>query len=60
MKLTWQAALGFVAKVMIEAADNPAQFKHELAKAGFEADGFSKHTAEPWKLDDLSASAVPN
>lgn len=55
MKTTWQTALGFVSQVMIEAANDPVKYKDELSKAGFEADGFSKRTQEPWKLADLAS-----
>jgi methyl-accepting chemotaxis protein len=40
MQETWEAAIGVVAKVMIEAADNPETYKEELATAGYQADGF--------------------
>jgi hemoglobin-like flavoprotein len=50
MKRTWQSALEFVSNVMIEAANDPAKYKTELAKAGYKADGFSKHGAEPWTM----------
>lgn len=54
MKKTWQEALQFVSQVMTEAADNPTKYADELSKAGFEADGFSKRNAEPWKLAEFS------
>jgi hemoglobin-like flavoprotein len=53
MKDTWEAALGIVAKTMIEAADNPETFKEELAKAGYEMDGFKKNDPRPWLETDL-------
>lgn len=55
MKTTWQSALEFVSQVMIEAANNPAQYTDELRKAGYEADGFSKHNPEPWALREPSS-----
>lgn len=48
MQETWEAAIGVVAKTMIEAADDPAAYKDELAKTGYEADGFRKNDNEPW------------
>ncbi len=39
---TWEAALAIVAKAMIEASDNPGAFSAELAKLGYDADGFRK------------------
>lgn len=52
MKNTWEAALETVSKIMIEAADNPAQFEKELTTAGFEANGFKKSDPRPWILAD--------
>ena len=48
MQETWEAAIGVVAKTMIEAADNPEAYKNELAKMGYEQDGFRKNDSEPW------------
>jgi len=48
MKDTWEAAIGVVAKTMIEAADNPELFKDELTKAGYETDGFKANDPRPW------------
>jgi len=48
MSDTWEAAIGVVAKTMIEAADNPALFKDELAKNGYEPDGFKRNDPSPW------------
>ncbi len=55
MKSTWKEALGVVAQIMIEAADNPEKYTDELAEAGFEADGFSKRNPEPWNLVEPTA-----
>lgn len=59
MQTTWQEALGFVSQLMIEAANNPQIYTDELAKAGFEANGFSKRNPEPWKLSEMSAVQEP-
>ena len=48
MQETWEAAIGVVAKTMIEAADNPAAYKDELAETGYEPDGFRKNDKQPW------------
>jgi len=48
MQETWEAAIGVVAKTMIEAADNPAAYKEELAETGYEPDGFRKNDKQPW------------
>lgn len=48
MQETWEAAIGVVAKTMIEAADNPAAYKNELAETGYEPDGFRKNDNQPW------------
>jgi hypothetical protein len=50
MKETWEAALETVSNIMIEAADNPAKFKEELAAAGFEANGLKRTILVPWCL----------
>jgi hemoglobin-like flavoprotein len=48
MNETWEAAIGLVAKTMIEASDNPESFKEELAKNGYEPDGFRKNDPKLW------------
>jgi len=48
MQETWEAAIAVVAKVMIEAADNPEAYKAEMLEAGYEADGFRKNDPKPW------------
>ena len=45
---TWQAAIGVVAKTMIEASDNPEAFKDELIEHGYELDGFKRGDPAPW------------
>lgn len=55
MQETWEAALKLVSDIMIQAADNPESFTDELKKSGYEADGFSKRSNEPWKLASLSS-----
>lgn len=52
MKETWEAALETVSTIMIEAADNPEEFREELAAAGFEANGFKKNDPRPWELKE--------
>lgn len=49
MAETWEAAIGVVAKTMIEAADNPDAFKLEFANCGYQPDGFRKNDNEPWR-----------
>ena len=48
MHETWEAAIGVVAKTMIEAAENPAAYSEELTRVGYEPDGFRKNDSEPW------------
>lgn len=45
---TWKAAIGVVAKTMIEAADHPEAFREELTKHGYEVDGFKRNDPAPW------------
>lgn len=52
MQATWEAALEFVCRVMIEAANDPEKYTEDLKAAGYEADGFRKHDNEPWKLPE--------
>ncbi len=49
MAETWEAAIGVVAKTMIEASDHPQNFKEELATFGYQPDGFRKNDLEPWR-----------
>lgn len=51
MRSAWQEALQAVSQVMIEAAENPEQFKAELLLAGYQADGFKKSDPAPWILE---------
>ncbi|MBS1994161.1 MAG: hypothetical protein JSS83_26805 [Cyanobacteria bacterium SZAS LIN-3] len=48
MAETWEAAIELVAKTMVEASENPGAFKEELAKFGYEPDGFKKNDVTPW------------
>jgi hemoglobin-like flavoprotein len=48
MAETWTTALGVVAKTMIEASENPDSIRDELAKHGYEPDGFKKNDNAPW------------
>jgi len=48
MKKAWEDALKVVSDVMIEGANNPEKYKDELAKAGYEADGFKLKDSTPW------------
>lgn len=48
MKESWEAALGVVAKTMIEAAEHPENFKDELINAGYNPDGFKNNDQSPW------------
>jgi len=57
MAETWEAAIGIVARTMIEASDNPEAFEEELAKFGYQPDGFKKNDAEPWR--QLEAAVAP-
>ncbi len=54
MKETWGTAIEIVAKTMTEASDNPAVFKEELAKHGYEADGFKKGNNAPWVQTEVA------
>ena len=55
MQETWEAANGVVAKTRIEAANNPEAYKDELAKTGYEPDGFRKNDNEPWLERNVAA-----
>lgn len=57
MAKTWEAALTFVSKQMIEAAANPEKFEQELATSGYEPDGFSKSNPKPWTLPEAVVNA---
>ncbi len=50
MKTAWEDALKVVSDVMIEGANNPEKYKDELAKAGYEADGFKLNSSSPWVM----------
>lgn len=52
MAAAWEDALGVVAKIMIEAADNPEKYASELVAAGYMADGFKANSNEPWKMPE--------
>lgn len=58
MHETWQNALDFVSKVMIEAADAPEKYEEELRSAGFLPDGFSARNPEPWTLPAVAKEAA--
>ncbi len=51
LKNTWTEAINTVAKIMIDAANNPSGFSEELVHAGYRADGFRDSDPEPWKLN---------
>lgn len=51
MKTAWEDALKVVSDVMIEGANNPEKYKDELAKAGYEADGFKLNSSSPWVMN---------
>lgn len=50
MKQNWEVAMDTVSKIMIEAADAPEQYQHELEQAGYQADGFKANNPKPWEL----------
>ncbi len=55
IQITWQSALEFVSKLMIEAADAPEKYESELEAAGFQPDGFCARNNEPWMLAPQAA-----
>ncbi len=55
MEENWNAALKVVSDVMIEAAENPAQYTTEIKTAGYQADGFRGDSDEPWLLKESAA-----
>ncbi len=55
MAETWAAAIGLVAKTMIEASDKPDMFREELATFGYEPDGFRKTTPKLVANSNLTA-----
>lgn len=48
MQSAWTDAVTLVAKIMIDAANEPEQFKDELAQAGYQPDGFKANDPQPW------------
>lgn len=58
MKSSWEEALSVVAKVMIEAANNPDDCKESLLKAGYQANGFRTDTNKPWEAP-LNGATLP-
>lgn len=50
MQANWQKAMTIISDVMIDAANNPEQYKAELMAAGFQADGFKAGSSAPWEL----------
>jgi methyl-accepting chemotaxis protein len=58
MDSAWQEALQTVSHIMIEGANNPELYADELQKSGYEPDGFSKRTKEPWKMPDPTGSVA--
>jgi len=50
MQNNWQEALTVVSNVMIDAAKHPEQYRDELQKAGYQADGFRADSKKPWEL----------
>lgn len=57
MKENWEAALQLVSDVMIQAAENPAAFKTELAEAGYDPAGESTDTLRVTYLQDVPVLA---
>src|SRR5690606_16787011 len=50
MRSSWEEALSVVAKVMMEAANNPEECRDSLLKAGYQEDGFRADTRKPWEV----------
>ena len=50
MKETWDAAMTTVSDIMIDAANNPEQYKDELINAGYLPNGFKANSEKPWAL----------
>jgi hemoglobin-like flavoprotein len=50
MAQSWTEAVNLVATIMIDAANQPEQFKDELTAAGYQADGFKATDPQPWLL----------
>lgn len=50
MANNWAEALNVIADVMIDAAEHPEQYQHELAASGYQPDGFRASSTTPWEL----------
>lgn len=46
----WSEALDVVNSVMIEAASNPQDYRDDIIKAGYQADGFKANDPQPWLM----------
>ncbi len=52
MQHVWEAAMEAVSGIMIQAAENPQDYREELAQAGYGPDGFRARAGDPapWLL----------
>lgn len=50
MEEAWSEALKVVNSLMIQAASEPQAYRDELAKAGYQPDGFKLTDPEPWLM----------
>lgn len=50
MQTAWAEALTVVAEVMIDAANNPSKYQHELLEAGYLPNGFRVNSDAPWEV----------
>lgn len=57
MKQTWDAALALVCQLMIEAANNPQKYEHELLAVGYQSDGFRYKPGHNMLAPERSAPA---
>ncbi|MCA9840533.1 MAG: hypothetical protein KC475_00320 [Cyanobacteria bacterium HKST-UBA03] len=50
MEQNWNAAMETVSNIMIEAANQPEQYKEEMLQAGYLPNGFKVNNSKPWEL----------
>lgn len=58
MQVAWEEALGTVNSIMSEAAEHPEKYADELAKAGFNPDGFKAADPQPWLLSEFAETKI--